>query len=532
MIHMTENDDVGRIISGEFGEIYVRQRKEKVIEMGDLLVSDTDQGLMILQVTDLLYGSQLPEKVRTLIAGMKNEGHGIGLDFMDPGLNNFILAEMKNLVLVRNERVQSPKTLPGFFSSVRSICESDLSFIGMPDNPLHVGSVRSGSKVLDVNVVLDGEKTLKHHVLIPASTGKGKSNLVKVMSYSALDKNYCGMLILDPHNEYFGSRSDAGLSHHPRATQYLHYYTMQHPPPGQSTMVIHINQLRPWHLGEVMNLSEAQYEAVFVYYHDFGPDWIQQIMQGITVDTVHEATLAALQRKINVYLSIYYENEALTCRSIFRNDHGETTINAICDRIEQGHTVLIDTSTMDNRTEILVGAIISQQLLDRYKRYKNNGTLNEKPVVSIVIEEAPRVLGTNSLIKSGNVYETIAREGRKFKIGLIAITQLPSVIPREILANMNTKIILGTEMSSDRKAIIESASQDLSKDDRNIASLDIGEGLITSTFTKFAVPISIPLFDDIIQQDREKDEKSDKNERQVRKYAGFAEQKNKEGKKI
>ena len=60
---------------------------------------------------------------------------------------------------------------------------------------------------------------------------------------------------------------------------------------------------------------------------------------------------------------------------------------------------------------------------------------------------------------------------------------------------MNTKIILGIEMEPERNAIIESASQDLSKDGRNIASLDIGEAVITSNFTKFAIPISIPLFD-------------------------------------
>ena len=140
--------------------------------------------------------------------------------------------------------------------------------------------------------------------------------------------------------------------------------------------------------------------------------------------------------------------------------------------------------------------------------------MSDKPIVSIVIEEAPRVLGVNSVIKSGNIFETIAREGRKFKIGLIAITQLPSVIPREILANMNTKIILGTEMSSDRKSIIDSASQDLSKDDRNIASLDIGEAIVSSTFTRFAVPINIPLFEDLLPM---KDEKKVK-----RKYTGTA----------
>ena len=102
--------------------------------------------------------------------------------------------------------------------------------------------------------------------------------------------------------------------------------------------------------------------------------------------------------------------------------------------------------------------------------------------------------------KSDNIYSIIAKEGRKFKIGLTAITQLSSVIPKTILANMNTKIILGNEMKHERQAIIESASQDLSDDDRNIASLDKGEAIISSIFVPFAIPIKIPLFDELIKK--------------------------------
>ena len=115
----------------------------------------------------------------------------------------------------------------------------------------------------------------------------------------------------------------------------------------------------------------------------------------------------------------------------------------------------------------------------------------------------------------GNIYGTIAREGRKFKIGLIAITQLSSVIPRAILANMNTKIILGNEMSPERSAIINSASQDLSDDERIIASLDKGEAIVSSVFTRFAIPIYTPEFKkyvkeylDEIPQDKTKDLKT------------------------
>jgi hypothetical protein len=68
---------------------------------------------------------------------------------------------------------------------------------------------------------------------------------------------------------------------------------------------------------------------------------------------------------------------------------------------------------------------------------------------------------------------------------------------------MNTKIILGIEMAPERQAIIESSSQDLSSDNRAIASLDKGEAIITSNFTKFAIPIKIPLFEEYIKNQKE-----------------------------
>jgi hypothetical protein len=137
------------------------------------------------------------------------------------------------------------------------------------------------------------------------------------------------------------------------------------------------------------------------------------------------------------------------------------------------------------------------------------GKRKEKPTVSIIVEEAPRVLSAEKIEQGGNIYSTIAREGRKFKIGLVAITQLTSVIPRMVLTNMNTKIILGNEMATERRAIVDSAAQDLSEEDRTIASLDKGEAIVSSIFTKFAVPIYTPLFEDIVGKKDEFDFKGE-----------------------
>ena len=62
--------------------------------------------------------------------------------------------------------------------------------------------------------------------------------------------------------------------------------------------------------------------------------------------------------------------------------------------------------------------------------------------------------------------------------------------------------ILGNEMGPERRTLIESSAQDLSDDNQTIGSLDIGEAIVTSNFTKFAIPIKIPLFEDLINGDK------------------------------
>jgi hypothetical protein len=66
---------------------------------------------------------------------------------------------------------------------------------------------------------------------------------------------------------------------------------------------------------------------------------------------------------------------------------------------------------------------------------------------------------------------------------------------------MNTKIVLGNELAIGRGSLIQIASQDLSSDVRNIASLDKGEAIISSNFTKIAFPIKIPLFEDTVREE-------------------------------
>lgn len=498
---MKKLEIVGSVVYGKHGAIMIRQKSETQIELGDLLVVEqADGAYSLLQVYNLRYGSQIPETNLEMISGMKLEGFRAELDFLEPTLRNYILAMVKSIAKIKDNKAYLNKTLPQFMSSVRSIKKSDLNFLEAPKNPIYLGNVRSGSKLLDVEVRLDGIEVLTHHILIPATTGRGKSNLLKVLLWEVINKDYCGILVLDPHDEYYG-RHKKGLKDHPDAKENVTYYSPR-PLPGSISLVFDYKSIKPWHFRGVIDFSPAQRQAMSVAYNNYKEKWLSAILKGEEIPFVNQGTIAVLRRKIDTVLGLYLADDGtIQSRSkVFDKILGSRTIKDIMDQLESGKKVIIDTSSFTDELELLIGSIIINDIFNNYRRYKLEGNFDQKPVISIVVEEAPRVLSQEVLKSGRNIFSIIAREGRKFKVGLIAITQLTSIIPRTVLANMNTKIILGNELSSEREAIIQSASQDLSSDDQNIASLDKGEAIISSNFTKFAIPIKIPYFEDYIKK--------------------------------
>jgi len=491
------------VISGEFGNILVREKSGKKIELGELLIAETAEGKILMQVFDLLYGSQLSQQNLELVSGMRLEEDS-ELELMDQKLRTYILARLKNILTIKKDIPFSPKTLPNFFSEVRDVTKQDFAFMtNRAKNPLYLGELRSGSKKLDVQVYIDGEKAFTHHLLICGTTGRGKSVLMSNLLWAVLDTNYCGMLVIDPHDEYYG-RNKLGMKDHIQAKEKVEYYTPRSPPPGCKHLKFNLKQLMPHHFNGAVEWSDPQRQALYAYQKAFGKEWIQSILEEkeITGMKFFEGTMSVVKRRLMQLLNIESKEGEITCKGIFDINFGETTIKDIANSLDSAKTVIIDTSEFSENVEILIGSIIATEIFDRHKGYTFE-ELKKKPVVSIVLEEAPRVLGKEVLEKGSNIFSTIAREGRKFRVGLTAITQLPSLIPRTILANMNTKIILGIEMKPERQALIESAAQDLSTDDRNIAALDKGEAIISSNFASFAIPVKIPFFDEIVRNGKQ-----------------------------
>ena len=164
--------------------------------------------------------------------------------------------------------------------------------------------------------------------------------------------------------------------------------------------------------------------------------------------------------------------------------------------------MLVDVSGLGSTEEVLVASFLARTVIDQLVR-----RLPRRPRAAtsacrswpIVLEEAQRVLSSSS-DRESNVFPRVAREGRKFKVGLCAITQQPKLLDDELLSQFNTFFVLGLADEKDRNILrVVVQAGHLRRSAREIQTLMPGECLVVNLEAPFAVPAKVDLWDDVVR---------------------------------
>jgi len=115
----------------------------------------------------------------------------------------------------------------------------------------------------------------------------------------------------------------------------------------------------------------------------------------------------------------------------------------------------------------------------------------EQPLL-IVLEEAHNYLksGENSI--SSKTVQNIAKEGRKYGVGLMLVTQRPSELNETVLSQCGTIIALRMNNSKDRAHINSAIQDELQPIVDLLPSLRTGEGIISGESVK--IPLRVQFF--------------------------------------
>jgi hypothetical protein len=102
----------------------------------------------------------------------------------------------------------------------------------------------------------------------------------------------------------------------------------------------------------------------------------------------------------------------------------QSCVGDVLRHLEQGDLVFVDLREVSDEDYILISALFTRRLLTANKRRDDQQQIR----AGIVMEEAHNILAEEELYKgtgNGSVFIELAREGRKFKLGFVLVTQHP-----------------------------------------------------------------------------------------------------------
>jgi len=378
---------------------------------------------------------------------------------------------------------------------VRRTSIEDYAFLKDHLGDLQVGNLRSGDKVLDFPVGITG-RAIPHHIGIFATTGMGKSNLMKSLALSCMRLRRYGFMVLDPHGEYYdgGEKGKKGLRHANLPDALVVFSSRQLDGPYNSLHIaakeIEISDLQSLYeftQAQIECLEAAKYKLKENWLMDFNDKSVESISEALG-GKYHEGTINVIKRRLEKLFEL---------KLVSTDAHLSVTSNII-DCLRDGKVVLVDTSNMFESEELLVSTVLARAIFERNKKLygEDKEAFDKLPPMLIAMEEAQRVLKE----AEGSVFSQIAREGRKFKTGLCAVSQQPKLIDNEVISQFNTLFILGLADRKDREILRNSAKQDISQLDNEIQMLGPGEALIASPFTPFAIPVKVHLYEEYLER--------------------------------
>ena len=112
----------GQVVSGNFSQIMMRVKAKEEVEIGELLIIDHQKEKFLVQVYDLVYGSQISAQNLEMVAGLNLEEGNFNL--LEEELRNYQLALLKPILSITDQN-KTCKKLPAFFARVQSLTKED-----------------------------------------------------------------------------------------------------------------------------------------------------------------------------------------------------------------------------------------------------------------------------------------------------------------------------------------------------------------------------------------------------------------------
>lgn len=210
------------------------------------------------------------------------------------------------------------------------------------------------------------------------------------------------------------------------------------------------------------------------------------------VSQASKSMLGGVIRQIRTYTSIHKK--------------GSNFVNSVLKHLSEKKTVIIDFSFLDNNEASLISTVLVKRLFEHNRSKFTASSQSETTFFDnqiedaidavIFVEEAQNVLSDEFVRTNANPFVKVAKQGRKFSLGLVAITQRPSAISEEIRSQAENFFVLHMGNTKDIKALVESNINYDGVVSKFIQSETISGNLyMVSAKQSFVIPLKVNWFE-------------------------------------
>ena len=388
--------------------------------------------------------------------------------------DNYIRGKVKILGDV-NDNLKLPRTpvLPG--TEIQLADKDTLDEIFDVKNPIKLGCLVNQS---DVDVNVEANPILSRHLAILAMTGAGKSNTVSVLIDQLLGYSV-PVFVFDMHGEYVGAdfpNGDVNVIKPKLNPTYMSFHEIK-----KLVNIPSNGYIQERHFRKAFKAAKAQVRDSTAHTNDF-LQLIYDILEAESKEEGSDKQIIDVMNKIEDSMDKY--------SNLFDNGIGNILTN-----IKIGHVNVLDLSQSDESVaNVLVSHVMRNSLQKRKNAVHGKDTDALDFPVFFILEEAHILAPNKRDSDSKRWIQRVAREGRKFGLGLCLVSQSPKTVDHDALSQMNNMIILRLVEPEDQRHV-QSASESLSQDLVNqLPSLNVGEAIVLGLMSKVPTLVKIDEF--------------------------------------
>jgi uncharacterized protein len=359
------------------------------------------------------------------------------------------------------------RSLPHLGAPVGIPTEDALQFIcnaRLEDEPdaVPIGHYALGDRVFsNLEVEFSFSRLLKRRTLVFARAGYGKSNLIKLLVSKLYEQSpKVGMLIFDPEGEY--SFRDAlgrpGLADVPGIRERLVVFTDRRPPDKTYEPLIagqvrlNLANVAASHVVDICLPEERRNTVYATRLKGFGAsEWAK------LVRLLNEKGFRLDENVVKDEFDIKRDPDAVirNITPIVRRLHDQDSQlpQSVLYHLAHGHIVVVDISLLSSGAGQQVAGLILKTVFDHNVAHFTADDQDAVIPVVAVIEEAQSVLSAEKMKEENSPFVEWAKEGRKYNLGAILVTQQPGAISDQLLSQGDNFFALHLISSADLDAL-------------------------------------------------------------------------------